>query len=181
MTTLLLMRHAKSAWSNSQLADHDRPLNDRGRKAAPLMARYLMANYPVPSTVLCSSAVRTRETWDLMADAFGHSQSEGGPGRGYEVIYLDELYLASGETILQHIRSDHLDAETLLVLGHNPGMSIAASYLATEPIEMKTAAVAAFELGDAWDGVHPSQAVLKELVKPKDLADHDAARRLGDD
>ncbi|MBL4558811.1 MAG: histidine phosphatase family protein [Rhodobacteraceae bacterium] len=64
------MRHAKSDWGDPTRADHDRPLNRRGRRAAPLIGRWLAAQGAIPDAVLTSSARRTRETWDRMAPAF---------------------------------------------------------------------------------------------------------------
>ena len=69
MKTVILLRHAKSSWTDPALADHDRPLNDRGRGAAPAMGEWLARRDLVPDLVVCSSAVRARETVERMASA----------------------------------------------------------------------------------------------------------------
>jgi len=108
MKTLILMRHAKSDWSEPGQRDKDRPLNPRGRAAAPKMAAWLRDQGAVPDAALVSGAVRTRETWGLL---------------GFDCApnFRDDLYLADPDTILAAICAAP-DCETLLVLGHNPGM-----------------------------------------------------------
>ena len=69
MKKLILLRHAKSSWENPSLEDHERPLNPRGRRAAPVIAGWLEARAHLPDAVLCSPSVRTRETWERMAEA----------------------------------------------------------------------------------------------------------------
>ncbi len=72
MKTLLLLRHAKSSWNDPSLADHDRPLKKRGRKAAPRMGRWLQENGLRPDCVLCSTATRARETLQLVLGDANH-------------------------------------------------------------------------------------------------------------
>ena len=73
MTTLLLLRHAKSSWDTMSLPDYDRPLAKRGRKAAPLIGAEIAQLGLRPDLILCSGAVRTRETLDLVLPAFSSS------------------------------------------------------------------------------------------------------------
>ncbi len=161
---LILMRHAKSDWSDGSATDHDRTLNQRGRRDAPRMAAWLQSINRVPDRVLCSSATRTRETLALMQEVWPDSPT---------VIYTEELYGASEDEIFSVIRSDGLDAPLLMVLAHNPGISYAATELANESIEMPTAAVAVVDLAiDNWASLHSDcQRVLAHFMRPKALPD----------
>ena len=115
MRRLLLMRHAKSDYPHG-VGDHDRPLNRRGRLAAPLMAAWLREENAVPDLAFVSSAVRARETWTRMA--------MDGPAETREA-----LYLFSASTILAQAKSAPDDARTLLVLCHQPGIEDCADRL----------------------------------------------------
>lgn len=104
---LILMRHCKSDWSTGQ-ADEDRPLNKRGRGAATALGDWLRTKGHLPSAALVSSATRTRETFErLRLDC--------------PATFHDSLYLAEPIVILDHIKST--PADTLLVVGHNPGIA----------------------------------------------------------
>lgn len=157
MGKLILMRHAKSDWSQPGLADHDRPLNARGRRAAPAMARWLAGAGHVPDLVLCSSAARTRETWALMAAHL--------PGAG-ETVVEPLLYNADAATILDMLRLHGAGAGCILLIGHNPGLSEAAgAVLARRPdIEgfdfFPTAAACVLELPGPWESLAPGSGSL---------------------
>jgi phosphohistidine phosphatase len=129
---LLLMRHAKSSWDDDELTDHDRPLNARGRDAAPRMAKVLVENNIVPKLILVSSSKRTMETVERMMP-----QLEAVP-----VKVIPELYHASPMTILEIIEDHGDDADPLLVVGHNPGMETTVSNIAGHIVPFPTAALA---------------------------------------
>src|SRR5262245_48582071 len=112
MRRLLMLRHAKSSWSEPGASDHDRPLNRRGQETAPRIGAYLARHALVPQRVLCSTARRARETWDLVAAALGDAPP---------TTYVDQLYDAAPRAILGAIRDADADAQSLLVVGHNPG------------------------------------------------------------
>lgn len=114
MKKLILMRHAKSGWDDPTLDDHDRPLNQRGRLAATLMGAFLKDTNLVPDSALVSSATRTQETWSRMAL---ERPSQVKP----------DLYLAGPLAIIGAAQSADDTADTLLVLGHQPGMEDAAN------------------------------------------------------
>ncbi len=137
--TLLLMRHAKSDHGDRSLSDHDRPLNRRGREDSPRMAEWIADQGCVPPRVLCSTAERTRETLRLMVPRWPAEP---------EIEFCESLYLASAEAILWTISSHHGGASSLLVLGHNPGISMVASVLAKQRIELPTAAIAVLTADD---------------------------------
>ena len=121
MKVLYLLRHAKSSWDDSGLADRDRPLAPRGRKAAARIAAHLRAERIEPAVVLCSSAVRTRQTLDAILPAL-----EGAP----EILIEDDLYAAGAESLLARIRAVPAAAPSVLLIGHNPGMADLAFALA---------------------------------------------------
>ncbi len=129
MKKLILMRHAKSDWSQNE-PDNRRPLNPRGRTAAPRMAEWLRDSSLWPDVLLCSTATRTMETWQLMEEISRHKTTT--------VEFLDELYLAHELVILSDalrpLGSDGF-MQTLMVLGHNPGIENLVSLIAGVPLE----------------------------------------------
>ena len=128
MRRLILMRHAKSDW-NRNVTDHARPLNARGQREAPCMAQHLKRIGWLPEAVVLSDATRTCETWECM----------WGELPAVEPRETGALYLASAQAILTVASGLPAAARTALLLGHNPGMSSAASYLAGRLIELRTA------------------------------------------
>jgi phosphohistidine phosphatase len=120
MRRLILFRHAKSSWADPDLDDHDRPLNDRGRLAAPLMGAWLAGRGWRPDHVLCSSSLRTRQTWAAAAGAF-----DAPP----EPTVEPELYHADPATMLARLRAAPADAATVAMIGHQPGIGAFARRL----------------------------------------------------
>jgi phosphohistidine phosphatase len=119
--TLWLLRHAKAA-RGSGVADFDRPLEPRGRDAARRIGRHLAESGAHPDLVLCSSAQRTRETLDGVAEAFDEP---------WVVLEERELYLASEGELLRRLQAVPEDARSVLMVGHNPGVAELAGILAT--------------------------------------------------
>ncbi len=110
MRRLVLIRHAKSAWEDPLLTDHQRPLALRGQEAAPKIGRWLADQGAVPDQILCSDAQRTRETWGLIAPLLDTP----------EPAYLPALYHAGPDVILRELR--RATGQTVALVGHNPGM-----------------------------------------------------------
>ncbi len=117
--TLILTRHAKSSWDDPALEDHDRPLNVRGRRSAEEIGRWLAERGYLPDALLSSTSVRTRETWALISRALQPRI----PAR-----WEAALYHAGPQEILDVLRT--AEGETVMLLGHNPGIGIAAANLA---------------------------------------------------
>ncbi|MCH2144114.1 MAG: histidine phosphatase family protein [Phycisphaerales bacterium] len=142
MKELLALRHAKSSHSMPGLRDHDRSLNERGRNAAPRVGRLLARENLLPDLILCSSATRTMETTALVTAAM-----ECEP----RTLFLEELYLAAPDTILDAAMRHGEDCNRVLVVGHNPGMEDVMTLLGLGMREMPTAALAhiTFET-DEW-------------------------------
>ena len=117
MKRLLLLRHGKSDWANPDQPDNERPLNPRGQRAAALMGAYLRQRGLMPDLIYSSPAVRTRETAQRVLAAL---QAD------VPLEIRPELYLADPKTIAEVARGASDAVETLLVIGHNPGMQLAA-------------------------------------------------------
>lgn len=137
MKTLILMRHAKSSWKHPELADRERPLNKRGEKDAPRMGKLIREEGLEPQVILSSSAVRCAKTAEIVAEKLDYKQ---------EVQYLDDLYLAEPNVILDQFRNLPEEIETVLVVGHNPGLEGLLQILTMQVDALPTGAVAVVEV-----------------------------------
>jgi phosphohistidine phosphatase len=167
MKRLLLLRHAKSSWDDPELDDHDRPLAPRGRRATKLMAEHLRRESVAPELVLCSSARRTRETLDRIESALGKAKVEIEP----------ELYAASEQRLLERVQEVPEAFESVMLIGHNPGIERLALSLAGSGAELAairrkypTGALATLEFSGRWTELGPGGARLASFVTPKELA-----------
>ncbi len=130
--TLIIARHAKSDWHSGAHSDHERPLNGRGLKQASHLAKLLVEDGYEPSLILSSDARRTEETALLMEPEFKH----------VEIEFMHSLYLGDQHDISEAVLKHGADHSTLLVLGHNPGFSLAAALMTSKAVELKTACAA---------------------------------------
>ena len=173
MLTLSLLRHAKSSWSYGHLRDCERPLNERGQRAAPRMGAFMARRGLVPDLVLCSTALRARRTLDLMLPRF-HGQ-----GTVPRVVYEDALYLASPAILLRCIHEVEADVRHTMIVGHDPGLHSLALQLAAsgrgddmEALEDKFPtsglAVIAFDVR-TWADVQPGSGHLQIFMTPRRL------------
>ncbi len=176
MRQLLLLRHAKSSWDDPRIADHDRPLNGRGRAAAALMGRTLRKLGLVPDMVLVSTALRTQETWLLL-----------GPWSEQPLLETrSELYLASDQRLLDELHRVPETVRSVLLIAHNPGMhelalrlvgsrAMEAGTVATQRLAQSypTAALAEFNVPGPWWGLDDGGAQLVRFLPPRDLAESD--------
>jgi phosphohistidine phosphatase len=154
MKTLLIQRHAKSSWSDAGLADHDRPLNKRGKRQAPHMGELLRQQDLLPDLILSSTAKRAEKTAEAIAEASGY---EG------EIRLSRDLYAAPPEAYLEALHDLPDEYGCVMVVGHNPGMEELLDVLTGESASLPTAALAQVELGiEHWSQV--SQAPLGKLV-----------------
>ncbi len=151
MKTLFLLRHAKSSWKQPEMNDHDRPLNKRGKKEAPLVGKYLKANNLVPDLILSSTARRAHDTAEAVAEESGF---EG------QVDFYQDLYLSEIACYLDILQSLPDTANRVLVVGHNPDLEELLTLLTDATEHMTTAALAQIilpitswqELNEATDG-----------------------------
>lgn len=163
MKQVILMRHAKSDWSGGASNDHNRPLNPRGRMASEALGNWLRAQKLLPDQVLCSSAMRTRDTCLRLALPEDTDYEES-----------KDLYLAAPEQILTALKG--ATGNRVLVLGHNPGIGMAAEALLNalpdhlQFMRYPTGAtlVAAFEI-DHWAQATWGNANARHFVVPRDL------------
>ena len=162
MKTLLLLRHAKLSWKHSELADHDRPLNKRGKSTAPLMGALLLDEDLIPDLILCSSAVRAHTTALLVAKACAYAG---------EIKRIRKLYLAEPQTYVEVLRQVPEKHARVLVVGHNPGLEALIEALTGEAMAMPTAALAQVELSlKRWSDLDTdTDCKLVNVWRPKDL------------
>jgi phosphohistidine phosphatase len=168
MKHLFLLRHAKSSWDDSTLADHDRPLAPRGRQAARVMAEHLRRKGIEPELVLCSSSRRTRQTLTRLAPALRENA---------DVQIESKLYAASATDLLEVLHEVPDEVKAVMLIGHNPGIQDLALSLARGGSEIArvrrkfpTAALATLELNGSWRELAPGSAELVSFVKPKELS-----------
>ncbi len=133
---LIVMRHAKSDWANANLSDHDRPLNDRGRRVAPQVGQHFATQKLLPQAIIASTASRVRETLSLLLPALPFEP---------QLFFEQALYLATSDTLAAHVRGLHDSWTDAMLVGHNPGLSEFVSRLSARSIEMPTAAVVILE------------------------------------
>jgi phosphohistidine phosphatase len=168
MKRLYLLRHAKSSWDDPTLADHDRPLAPRGRRAAKAMGEHLGRKGIAPELVLCSPSRRTRQTLKRLAPALGKSA---------DVHINPALYAAPEADLLEVLHDLPDEVESVMLIGHCPGIQDLALGLAGAGTEIPrlrskfpTAALATLELDGSWRELAPGSAELVSFVKPKELS-----------
>ncbi len=170
MKTLLLMRHVKSSRDDPKLDDFERPLAPRGIEAALLMRPAIACRNWLPQKAQVSPAIRTRETWRLITAEWTIRP---------EADFTEALYEATAGTILAQIRGVEEAVETLMVLGHNPGLEDLARQLCNKKSADKpskamhrkfpTGALARFECQGGWADLSYGQATLTHFLRPTDL------------
>ena len=172
MNRLYLLRHAKSSWSDPALADFDRPLNKRGRRACKALAQYIRDSGIRPELILSSSAKRALETLEALLPSLDHQPE----------IRLDkEIYHADARALSDHVAKNRGESSSVMVIGHNPavhmlalGLSVACSDVSYRDMSMKypTGGLAILEAeGEAWSRMTPGGFTLIDFIKPRDLAD----------
>jgi phosphohistidine phosphatase len=167
MKRVYLLRHAKSSWKEPSLADRERPLAPRGRRAAKAIARHLRAQAIDPDLVLCSPARRARETLERIEGVFERGAVRVEPA----------LYEATPDALLELLRGTPATAGSVLVIGHNPSLQELALTLARPSARRQelagkfpTAALATLELAaTGWQHIEPGGADLTAFVRPRDL------------
>ncbi|WP_166355058.1 SixA phosphatase family protein [Phytoactinopolyspora limicola] len=162
--TLLLLRHAKSAWPDD-VPDHERPLTGRGRRDAEQVGRWLQDSKLAPEFALVSSAQRTRETYERLA-----AQLDAPP----RPQVTDAAYAAGVGDLLDLVRGFSIDVHRAILIGHNPGIGTLATLLDDESSDVSgrsemrmgysTAACAVFDVATEWAELNPGDARLTDFV-----------------
>ena len=162
MRTLLLMRHAKSSWDRAGLAGHDRPLNRRGRRDARTMGALLRDQRLEPDLICVSSAIRARETVDLLVSEFSETAT---------VHVLPELYGAPADELVCQIGRLPAEVERALLVAHNPGVESLIESLSGEWQRMPTGAIADLRVEiTGWSEILVApRANVVHLWRPRDL------------
>ncbi len=159
---LLLMRHAKSSWSDGSLSDHERPLNDRGRRAANAIGAALTARGYAPDVIWSSDAKRTRETAMHLIRTIPGAQT---------VNYSEEFYHASAESVLQVCGQAVEPDKPLMLLGHNPGWAELHQYFTGQSHRYPTGActVLTRKKNGTSDWLNPAAWAFTDLILPREL------------
>ncbi len=167
---LFLLRHAKSNWKDPSLDDFDRPLNKRGREAAPAMGQMMTDQGWEPGLILCSAAKRTQQTLDRIL-----AKLESTP----ELDVSEGLYLASASHILKQVQASPDTHNSLMVIGHNPGIEILANDLSAygdvdvlNRLYQKypTAALSVIDFDvDKWRKIGAHKGKLEAFIRPRHI------------
>jgi phosphohistidine phosphatase len=171
MKRLYLLRHAKSGWDDPVARDFDRPLNARGRKGARLVGEYLHAHHFAVDRIVASPAVRVVETLEYMAD---------GLGIHIDPVWDKRIYLASAEALLEVAQETPDEAESVMLVGHNPGFEDLALLLVPDSkndevrasIEEKLPTMGLVEIlfaVDHWSAIKEGGGRFGSYVRPRDL------------
>lgn len=167
MKRLILMRHAKSDWSQGGLIDFERPLSKRGVNDASRMGKWMARHVELPEIILCSTARRTQQTMQLLLLALQASEVDP-----QDVIQqnFESMYLASAATLRQLVHSHLNKYESLMLIAHNPGIEdLLEDYCKSAPLThngklMTTGNIAVIEFDDLLN------ATLIALQRPKELS-----------
>lgn len=161
MKTLFLVRHAKSSWKHANLTDHDRPLSERGERDAPFMGELLKKHNVIPDVIICSTAARAKQTAELLSGGMGFPKSK--------IEFEKNIYESTSGMLLDIINSKNGDYNSLMIIGHNPGMTTLSSYLSGEYIDnLPTCSIAAIRFDiDDWAKIGTEKGDLIWLEYPK--------------
>ena len=161
MLTLYLLRHAKSSWDDGSQQDFERPLANRGRKACVTIGEFIQEKGIDFDLVLVSTAVRTRETIELIK---GRAKFRG------EVRYDERIYEATVSQLLEIISQIDNDRESVLLVGHNPGIEELLALLTGEQQRVTTANFAKIKLKPTkWSGNLANEGTLEWIIRPEQI------------
>jgi phosphohistidine phosphatase len=165
MKHLLLLRHAKSSWGDSQLTDFDRPLAPRGERDAPRIGAELRQRLPLPDNILSSTAMRARQTTTAVVAAAALE---------IEPQFLPQLYAASEDTLMAIVRRLSPDSACTLLVGHNTGLENLLGRLTGNWVHLSTAALVCIALDvTRWEDVADGSGVPVWSITPKQLPDRE--------
>jgi phosphohistidine phosphatase len=165
---VVLLRHGKSSWSDSTLADSERPLAPRGERASRKLAKYMRRKRIRPALVLCSPSLRTRQTLEAVGSSLG---------KRCAVEVVPQLYAASEQELLERLQDLPESVSSVMLIGHNPGLHNLALVLASRGADLPrleekfpTGALATLVVhSESWAALGPGEAELVDYVVPRQL------------
>jgi phosphohistidine phosphatase len=162
LKSVLLLRHAKSSWKQPELADHDRPLNKRGKRDAPLIGRLLKRKDLVPENIISSTAIRARATAEAVAKASGYKG---------EIVLNKSLYAAGPDAYLNIMHDLSDEYARALIIGHNPGLEELVEMLTGEIHLMPTCSLAHVKIRvDKWSDIdNKIKGKVAGIWRPREL------------
>ena len=164
---LYIMRHAKSDWSGPQISDFERPINKRGTKNAMRIGEWMNENNHIPQKIISSPALRAKETIELVTEQISKFNLE-------DLTYEDELYLAGFTQLIEFINTYKDKVQSLMLVGHNPGIENLVNYLCSQSGNLDTAVTTAnlfiFEYADNSFNPATDSCALIEAIKPRELS-----------
>ena len=162
MKQIYVLRHAKSSWDNSNLTDFERPLSKRGIRDANKLSIFLKNMDLMIDIVLCSTAVRAKDTFDLTASGFNFEIDKAN--------YTDKLYFGDVSSIIMRLKEIDNSLKNILIVGHNPTLHYLVESLTNKKIDrFKTCNLAIITHDDNWNSLGSKKSSLKSLIKPKEL------------
>jgi phosphohistidine phosphatase len=160
MKTLLILRHAKSGWDDPDLADFDRPLSSRGLSAAPLMGSVIYKNNLQPQMILSSPAKRAKQTAILVKETAEIAA---------EIRFAENIYEASPLKLLSVVSQIDDKTESVLLIGHNPGLEGLVRMVTGDAYSLPTAALVKIDLKiESWNEINANCGKVTFFVRPKD-------------
>jgi phosphohistidine phosphatase len=161
MKTLLIMRHAKASWTNPDWSDFQRPLSSFGLRTAPLMGNVIFENNWQPNLIISSPAKRAKQTAVLVKEVAEINN---------KITYFEKIYEASPLTLLKVISKTQEKYESLLLVGHNPGIEGLVLLLTGETQSMSSASIAKLTLKiEKWSEITENSGNLELVIRPEDL------------
>ena len=164
---LYIMRHAKSDWSGTQTSDFERSINGRGRKNAVRVGQWMSDNNYIPQKIISSPATRAKETIELVIEQITKFNNE-------DLIFQDDLYLAGFTQLMEIINTYQDDVQSLMLIGHNPGIENLVNYLCSRSGNPETSVTTAnlfiFEYTDHHFNAAADSCKLIEAIKPRELS-----------
>ena len=154
------MRHAKSDWADGSKRDFDRPLNKRGKEAAPRVGKEIKKKGLVPNLILSSPALRAKMTAEAVAENSGYNK---------EIVWNESFYFGYTSEIIQAIKNLDESDEIVIIFGHNPTWSAIAEMLTGDFFDMKTADVVVLEFNGKWKDLREKSCKQTMYISPKNL------------
>ena len=163
MKTLYIVRHAKSSWDDPDLSDEERPLLEKGVKKTHKVIEYLNGHHIRPDLILSSPAVRAFETAKLIAKGVRYP--------GEKITIMPEIYHFDSAHILRELQGLSDDIQSVMIVGHNPGVTQLAGHLLGKELEwLPTSAIAGIDIHtDQWDRIRDSNVSTRFMIHPSML------------